>query len=82
MRKVLKDVLMESNVHLLAKLVPKITATEAKEGVSSEEIFAAYILKTFWHGHKKVEEGEVCVCLSDFLVRGISSFSQQDHWSR
>ena len=50
---------MESNVHLLAKLVPKITNTDGKESISSEEIFAAYILKMFWQGNKRKEDSEV-----------------------
>lgn len=50
---------MESNVHLLAKLVPKLSVTHGNEGVTSGEIFAAYILKMFWEGDKKQEDNEV-----------------------
>ena len=66
---------MESNVHLLAKLVPKITMIDGKEIVSSEEIFAAYILKMFWQGNKKKEDGEVCNCCSFIAVSSIAFYS-------
>ena len=65
----LKEVMMESNVHVLAKLVPKITGLDGSMKVSSEDIFSTYILKVFWEGSKKQEDGEVCDFSFDFVQR-------------
>ena len=62
-----KAVLMESNVHLLAKLVPKISSTDEKQIVTSEEIFAAFLSKMFWQGDKK-QDGEVWCFYLQFMV--------------
>ena len=65
----LKEVMMESNVHVLAKLVPKITGLDGSMKVSSEDIFSTYILKAFWEGSKKQEDEEVCTFSFDFVEK-------------
>lgn len=54
-----ESVLMESNVHLLAKLVPKINGPDKRERVTAGQIFSAYAQKSFWQPDRKQEESQV-----------------------
>eukprot|EP00794_Sanderia_malayensis_P009896 gene9896-10909_t len=54
----IKPVLMESNVHLLAKLVTKIPFKDVQTRISSSEIFLLYIQKAFWQEDKQQDDTE------------------------
>ena len=54
-----ESVLMESNVHLLAKLVPKINGPNKQERVTAGQIFSAFARKSFWQPDKKQDESQV-----------------------
>ena len=53
-----KKVLVEANVHVLSKLVPKINSGLGGQ-ITSGEIFAAYTTKIFWEDEQKKEESKV-----------------------